>query len=495
MIHSSHRHTFFAVAVTLLVGSKLSAQQPATIPAGYRVETIALPDGVAFGVSGLSFAPDGTLYACTREGQVWTLSNNEWQLFASGLHEPLGIYVAPKTSKVFVVQRPELTELIDQNGDGRAERFRTVTDAWGLTNNYHEYAYGPVCDSKGNFYGTLNTTLSWPGWAGSEEWDVARVHDGKMGRAAKYRGWSFRVTPDGTFEPWSSGLRSPAGIGINAKDELFCTDNQGDWVATSCLHVLGKGDFHGHPSSLTDHPDYADLDLNSITVEKYGELREPAAVNFPHGDLANSPGEPIVDDTKGKFGPFAGQMFVGDQTRSNVFRVVLDKVQGHYQGCAINFIDHLQSGIIRSRFASDGSLWVGQTGRGWRSRGKTTFGLERIVWDGATVPFAIHSIQLTKSGFKVRFTRPANATIAASKEAYKIERWHYKHHANYGSPKFEQMAVPVSNVQLSEDRMTAHLSTPLHAGTMYQFNIDVTADNDQTLSNHVAWYTLNRLYE
>ena len=111
------------------------------------------------------------------------------------------------------------------------------------------------------------------------------------------------------------------------------------------------------------------------------------------------------------------------------------------------------------------------------------------------MPFAIHSIQLTKSGFEVRFTRPANATIAASKEAYKIERWHYKHHANYGSPKFEQMAVPVSDVQLSEDRMTAHLSTPLHAGTMYQFNIDVTADNDQTLSSHVAWYTLNRLYE
>ncbi|MGK0202455.1 MAG: hypothetical protein ACI9S9_001522, partial [Planctomycetota bacterium] len=242
---------FFAAALAFSLGSNLTAQQPTTIPDGYRVETVPLPDGIAFGVGGLSFAPDGTLYVCTREGQVWTLANNKWQLFANGLHEPLGIYVDPKSSKVFVVQRPELTELIDADGDGRAERFRTVSAAWGLTDNYHEYAYGPVCDSKGNFYGTLNTTLSWPGWAGSDKWDVARVHDGKMGRAAKYRGWSFRVTPDGTFEPWSSGLRSPAGIGINAADELFCTDNQGDWVATSCLHVLRQGDFHGHPSSLT----------------------------------------------------------------------------------------------------------------------------------------------------------------------------------------------------------------------------------------------------
>ncbi|MFT4841918.1 MAG: glucose/arabinose dehydrogenase [Planctomycetota bacterium] len=476
-----------------LAAQQLNATQPATIPAGYRVETIPLPDGVAFGVGGLSFAPDGTLYICTREGQVWTLADDKWQLFADGLHEPLGIYVDPKSSKVFVVQRPELTELIDQDGDGRAERFRTVSAAWGLTNNYHEYAYGPVCDSKGNFYGTLNTTLSWPGWAGSDQWDVARVHDGKMGRAAKYRGWSFRVTPDGTFEPWSSGLRSPAGIAINAADELFCTDNQGDWVATSCLHVLRQGDFHGHPSSLTDHPKYAGLDLNTISVETYGELREPAAVNFPHGDLANSPGEPVVDDTNGKFGPFAGQMFVGDQTRSNVFRVVLDKVQGRYQGCAINFIDHLQSGIVRSRFANDGSLWVGQTGRGWRSRGKTTFGLERIVWDGVTVPFAIHSVRLTKTGFEVRFTRPADATSAASKDAYRIDRWRYQHHPDYGSPKFDQTVQPVSKVELSADRMTAHLFTSLRAGTMHQFTIDVAAADGSELSSNVAWYTLNRL--
>lgn len=483
------------VACLLLAStiSSLAAQQPAIIPAGYRVETIPLPDGVAFGVGGLGFANDGTLFVCTREGEVWTLANNKWKLFANGLHEPLGIYVDPKSSQVFVVQRPELTELIDENGDGRADRFRTVCDTWGLTNNYHEYAYGPVRDSKGNFYGTLNTSLSWPGWAGSDQWDIARVHDGKMGRAAKYRGWAFRVSPDGTFEPWSSGLRSPAGIGINKADELFCTDNQGDWVATSCLHVLRKGDFHGHPSSLTDHPDYAGVDLDTISIEKYGQLREPAAVNFPHGDLANSPGEPVVDDTGGRFGPFAGQMFVGDQTRSNVFRVVLDKVQGQYQGCAINFIDHLQTGIVRSRFAADGSLWVGQTGRGWGSRGRTTFGLERIVWDGETVPFAIHSVRLTTDGFDVRFTRPADPKRAADKAAYRIERWHYKHHPGYGSPKFEQARVTVRDIQLSADRMTARIKMPLRTGTMYQFTIDVAAADGAVMSSRVAWYTLNRL--
>lgn len=482
-----------SVAAACALPLQATAQQPSTIPDGYRVETIPTPEGVAFGVGGMSFAPDGKLFLCTREGDVWTLHEGTWKLFANGLHEPLGIDVDQKTGQVFVVQRPELTELIDEDGDGRAERFRTVCSQWGLTDNYHEYAYGPVRDSDGNFYGTLNTTLSWPGWAGSDKWDFARVHDCKMGRAAEYRGWSFRITPDGTFEPWSSGLRSPAGIGINSANELFCTDNQGDWVATSCLHVLGKGDFHGHPSSLTDHPDYKGVDLNSIPVAKYGELRRPAAVNFPHGDLANSPGEPVVDDTGGRFGPFAGQMFVGDQTRSNVFRVVLQKVGGHYQGCAINFVDHLQSGVVRSRFAKDGSLWVGQTGRGWRSRGKTTYGLERIVWDGKTVPFAIHSVTLTEKGFDVHFTRPADAARAAAKDAYRIDRWRYKHHPGYGSPKLDQKVIPVAGVTLSDDGRTAHLEMPLQAGTMYQLTIDVPGRENQKLSSRVAWYTLNQL--
>ena len=156
----------------------------------------ARSDGHAFGVGGMSFAPDGRLFVSTREGQVWTYADGAWTLFADGLHEPLGVYVDPRTSQVFCVQRPELTELIDGDGDGRAERFRTVCAGWGLTDNYHEYAYGLVRDAEGNFYGTLNTSLSWPGWAGSDKWDVARVHDCKMGRAAEYRRSSLQKYRD-----------------------------------------------------------------------------------------------------------------------------------------------------------------------------------------------------------------------------------------------------------------------------------------------------------
>ena len=48
----------------------------------------------------------------------------------------------------------ELTRVRDTNGDGRADRFETVSDAWGYR-NYHEYAFGSKFDAQGNLYVAL----------------------------------------------------------------------------------------------------------------------------------------------------------------------------------------------------------------------------------------------------------------------------------------------------------------------------------------------------
>lgn len=470
----------------LILAPHSPTQGPKVIPEGYRVETIETPEGVAFGVGGLSFLPDGTLYACTREGEVWVRKGRSWSRFAAGLHEPLGIHVEADSKRVFVIQRPELTELVDEDGDGRADFFKTICDDWGLTDNYHEYAFGLCRDAQGNFYGTLNTTLSWKGWAGSTRWDIGRVHDSKMGRAARYRGWSFKVTPEGRFVPVSAGLRSPSGLTVTPEGEFFFTENQGDFVETSALHHIVAGRFHGHPASLMDHPDFKGKDLNAISVAEYQQLRTPPAVFFPHGDLASAPGEPVVDTSGGRFGPFAGQMFIGDQSRSNVFRVVLEKVDGQYQGCAINFVDHLQCGVIRSRFAPDGSLWVGQTGRGWGSRGPKKFGVQRLVWDQETVPFAIHGVSLTRSGFRVRFTE-------APQRLGEVEvlRWRYQYRPGYGSkPEDKQGFAP--RPQKTADAEVLDLALPLQAGCLYRFTFKGDW-GDRPLRNRVVWYTAQRL--
>ena len=342
------------------------AARPMIKPAGYQVDVVNIPKEITLGVGGMAFLDRVNMLICTREGEVWkfTTATGSWSKFADGLHESLGLWIDQKKGEVFVMQRPELTKLVDTDKDGQADLYQTVNAGWGLTDNYHEYSFGPVRDSKGNFYGTLNTSLSWPGWAGSDKWDKARVHDSKMGRAAKYRGWSFQITPQGKFVPYSLGMRSPAGIGINGKDEIFYTDNQGDWNETSTLHHVVQGRFHGHPSSYFDHPKYIGKDLNKISIEDYRKLRARPAVFIPHGELANSPGEPVFDTTHGKFGPFAGQIILGDQTRSNLMRIHLERVGGEYQGMVVNFISPLQTGCIRGVFGDDGTFWVNCARRG-----------------------------------------------------------------------------------------------------------------------------------
>jgi hypothetical protein len=84
-------------------------------------------DGIALEVSGMDFTADGQLAVAIRKGEVWLLdgvlngdpSAVTYQLFASGLQEPLG--VLRDGDSLLVAQRTEVTRLRDTNGDGVAD--------------------------------------------------------------------------------------------------------------------------------------------------------------------------------------------------------------------------------------------------------------------------------------------------------------------------------------------------------------------------------------
>jgi hypothetical protein len=476
-----------AAASLIATASDASAQgkQPNIIPPGYTVETIAPPEGVNFGVGGLDVDADGTVYAGTRYGQVWRYRDGAWSLFAEGLHEITGLTVDRRSGRVFAMQKPELTELIPDDSSNPAASYRAVTDEFGYSGNYHEYAYGPVIDSKGNFYGTLNL-----GHGGGTQ-----VLGSTMSIAAKGRGTCFKVTPDGTYSTFSWGLRSPAGIGINPlNDEIFYTDNQGDWNASSSLHQIKENRFHGHPASLKYHPDYEGKNLDKITVAEYAELRSTPAVWIPHGEIASSPGTPVFDNTGGKFGPFDGQIFIGDQSRSTVFRVLLDKVGSNYQGSVVMMINSLQSGALRLAFAPDGALWVGETSRGWGSVGGAPFGVQRIVWDGKTLPFEIGGVKLEKDGFTITFTKPV-AAGAGDPAKFDVRHWGYLYQAAYGSPKVAEKSVGATAATLSPDGLSLKLSVPdLTENRVYKITMpgELAAAGGEKMTNSSLYYTLNR---
>ncbi len=467
----------------------------------YKVTTLETPADCVLEVGGLGFRPDGKLLACTRRGEVWLIHNPgaadpkdvKFTRFAAGLHESLGLHVVDNNT-VYVTQRPEVTKLTDLDGDGTADEFTTICDKWGVSGDYHEFAFGPAVDKAGNFFITLNV-----GFGGG--------HQAK----SAWRGWCVKVDPKtGSMEPFAYGLRSPNGIAFAPDGELFYADNQGEWVVTNKLQHLKKGQFYGHQAGLKwvkDSPFagkvsdtvksgmwYDGTDPKKPDAPKVFPAVDPPCIWFPYGRMGQSVSEPKWDTTVGKFGPFAGQCFVGDQTRSMVMRVALEKVNGVYQGACFPFRSGLQCGVNRLAFGPDGSLYVGQTNRGWGSLGGKPYGLQRISFNGE-IPVEIHAMKLTKSGFDLTFTKPLDPASLKALDSVTMKSWTYLYESRYGGPEVDIQAEKVTIENVAKDGKTVSLIVPdRRKGRVYELRLNgaKTPDGEAVLHPE-AYYTLNEL--
>jgi len=433
----------------------------AALPPGYAIENWMAPTDThgrkqLFEPTAIAVAKDGTIVVGTRTAGVWRLKNKQWQLFAEGTYECLGLVIEDDKGDVIVIaQKPELTRISDLNGDGAADRFQTVCDDFGFHGNYHEYTHGPVRDAEGNYYFTLNLCHS------NNLKASYKAGGNFMGSMGGFRGWACRVTPAGVFEPYASGVRSPAGLGMDPQGRLVYIDNQGEYFGSSKISYLKQGDFYGHPSGLVSLPGMKPSS-QEITFDKWQPKTHVSALWFPHSKYANSPGNPAWDLTGGKFGPYAGQMFVGDQTISTLVRVQFEQVGKVDQGTMIMFSRDLASGVMRPCFLPDSSLLLGQTGRGWQSKGGNQAALQRITWDGKTVPADIHHIITESKGLKVVFTAPLrdDVTPAQLLADCKITSWTYTDAVTYGSRENEKRENAVESIVISADRKSIQLRMP-----------------------------------
>ena len=444
---------------SLVTGPAKAARKPLEVPAGYSVEDWASPRDLfgrdqLFEPTGIAVAKDGTIVLSTRTAGVWRIRENKWTLFAEGVYESLGVVIEDDKGDVIVIaQKPELTRIRDTDGDGRADDFQTVCDDFGFHGNYHEYTHGPVRDAEGNYYFTLNLSHA------QDELKASWKAGGKfMGSMGGYRGWACRVTPDGKFETFAYGLRSPAGIGVAPDGRIWYAENQGEYVGSSKLVPLEKGKFYGHMSGLVDLPGMLP-DAEGLNFDLWKDKLRKGAVWLPHGKLANSPGSPVWDLTGGKFGSFGGQIYIGDQTLSQVMRVHTEIVDGQDQGSVMPFARGLASGIMRTVFLPDGSLLLGQTGRGWVARGGSVAALQRVVYDGKTVPADISKVTASPTGFTVHFTRPVADGVSEAdlQKAFQASSWFYTNLSEYGSAEHEKRDIAISGAKLSADRLSVLL--------------------------------------
>lgn len=487
-----------------------SSKQPAPAPTGlakgeaepekeddfYKLITLPIPEGVLLEVGGMVTLPDGSIAVCTRRGEVWIVSNPAisgserptYKRFAYGFHEPLGLNY--KDGDLYVTQRSEITRLRDTDHDGKADSYDKVY-SWPLSGNYHEYSYGPLFLPNGNMLVALNL-----GWSNSLGHGVSLV---------PWRGWMLELMPDGKMMPFAAGFRSPAGFGTNAAGDVFYTENQGDWVGSGRITHVAKGDFAGNAeglkwSGLPDSPvKLQPQDIPSTGEPLYDVAKrvpglKPPAVWLPHGILGISTSAILNNDTKGKFGPFENQLFVGDQGQSMVTRIDLEKVKGVYQGVVFPFREGYESGILRMVWGHDGSLFAGMTSRGWSSTGKDAYGLQRLVWTGK-MPFEMKTVRAKPDGFEIEYTQPVDRTIAADPASYKVKGFTYKYHATYGSPVINNAGCPIRGVVVSEDGLKARLVVDsLRLGYIHEITAEgVRSATGKALLHKVGYYTLNNL--
>ena len=461
----------------------------------YRIETVPIPKEICLEVGGMAFMPDGALMVCTRRGEVWSLKNNQWKRFASGLDEPMGLCPINR-HEVVVAQRCELTRLIDGDHDGVADRYEKITDAWNYSGQDYEWHFGPVRDRAGNLFGALacwffpTKHYDKNPYSG---WEIPPPLGYTPSTNTAWRGWCYKITPKGEFIPWASGFRSPNGLTFNRDGELFIMDNQGEYFGSDVLLHVTQNSFQGHANALFWGPN-ATNDAFAVPLEELDKRRALPAVIFPYKFMGQSASEPIFDTTRGKFGPFAGQLFVGDQSHSTVMRATLEKIGGEFQGACYPFRRGFISGNNRAVFAKDGSLWIGETSRGWGSVGGASFGLERLVWTGA-IPFEILKMELTRDGFDLTFTKPVDRSISGEPRSYSFQRYFYKYQRDYGSPQMELTPVKVSAVKISRDGKKVSVTLPeLLAGKIYELNLNGVKAADGSEAFHpTAYYTLNRL--
>ncbi len=477
------------------IASQMLAQKPVSEADYYTLKTIAIPEGAVLEVGGLAPLPDGRLGVSTRRGEIWIVENPymlngtepHFKRYASGLHEILGL--AYKDGAFYCTQRGELTKISDTDGDGRGDLFECVYK-FDLSGNYHEYAYGPVFDSNGDMYVTLN--VAWIGYGES---------------LAKWHGWLLKIKPNGQMEPIAAGLRSPAGFNINSKGEIFYAENQGDWVGSGRVTHLEKGDFAGNAGSLnwTNQPG-SPIRLTKAELSKVDdgrpmfeaaktikEMKLPC-VWFPHGLMGISTADMLEDNTGGAFGPFSGDQFVADQGHSKIMRMTLEKVNGEYQGACYPFREGWASGLLRLRWGIDGSMFGGMTSRGWASTGKKDYALQRLVWTGV-VPFEMKNVSARADGFVIEFTKPVDKDLAQKAANYQFSSFTYKYQHQYGSPIIKQGNCPLQGIIVSEDGKTIQVVLDsMREGFIHEIKLkDLKAADGTALLHDFAYYTMNSL--
>ncbi len=445
-------------------GSKLTAHHPALELRDLRSE-----DSV-WRVTGMALRSPKELLFTTWEGDLVALSIDDlskkavFRRIAQGLSEPMGLAISD--GRIFVTEKNQVTELIDEDGDGTFETYRCLSHDWPSTIDYHEYLFGAVVRDS-HIYFTSSVAMG-----------IRGTHN----QQAPLRGSLIKVHIDtGATEIIAGGLRTPNGIGFGPGDSILVTDNQGEWLpANKLIHVQPKA-FYQFRSRPPWHP----YDRPEATAP---------AVWLPQGEIAMSPTEPIL--LPESWAPYAGQIMFGDATFGGLQRVFLEEIDGIMQGAVFPFSQGFAHLFNRLELTANGELIAGGIARGKDEKFiERVSGLTQIRYTGKEV-FEPLAARLRSNGIEIEFTQPLSKNEGWNPAGYYVTQWGYQATQNYGGQKVRHRRSEVRSATVSTDRRRVFLELPeLSSKEVLRIRLpqSLTSTSGQHLWTGELWYTVNRI--
>lgn len=383
----------------------------------YATDILTLPTenpwnaNLRFG--GFDFIDEDSAALSSWNGDVWTVKglkgdwkNLKWQRIASGLFETLGVKVV--NGAIYVNGRDQITQLIDLNGDGETDHFKTFNRDVIITANFHEFAFDLQTDKEGNFYFAKASPVK----GGGRGFDRILDHNGVVAK----------ISPDGAkFEVVATGLRAPGGLAVGPNGEITTGENEGTWQPRCKINFAKASQlpvFWGTEDAR-----------HGLKDAKY---LEPLC--YLPMEVDNSGGSQVWVDKKAKFGLAENELIHLSYGQSSVYRVLPVKRGDTLQGGVVKLPIKLQSSAMRGRFHDDGSLYL-LGFRGWQTNAATECAFQRVRYSGETLPVP-DKLEYTPTGVKISFASKLDAELANDPSSYGVERWNYVRGPMYGSGEF-----------------------------------------------------------
>lgn len=285
-------------------------------------------------INNLVYAPDGRLFALGYDGNVYLLKDTDadgledtatkfWDNTKNEIPPSIGMAwgAGAGGNGLYIASRGKVIFLKDK-GDGTAELL-TVASGWRpsvVAAGSNLDAIGLALDPAGNIYFGLGVDSYSGAYRVNRQTGIPEYNQ------FNERGAMIKLSPDWKRrEIIATGLRFTVSLAVNAKGDLFASDQEGaTWLPNGnpfdeLLHIqLGR--HYGFPPR---HPEYLPSVIDEPSVFDYGPQHQSiCGIHF------NDP----VAGGSATFGPawWRGDVFLSGESRGKIWRTKLIKTDAGY---------------------------------------------------------------------------------------------------------------------------------------------------------------------